>query len=168
MLGCLSTLNWIEALTLSLLLKLPPRKLESWFILLSFFFLRLLCISVILFSCHVWAGALSCYLEMLDKLQKWICRTVVPSLAFSLVHLFICSSELAQLVPLPHYWGRSTCYSDRLHGFSVTIPKCYKDDYVRYVIFPVFTRVLVFLKKSFQNFLCWNLCRNDVKVRGLR
>ena len=31
--GCLSTLNWIEALTLSLLLKLPPRKLESWFIL---------------------------------------------------------------------------------------------------------------------------------------
>ena len=34
--------------------------------------------------CHVWAGAPSCYLEMLDKLQKRICRTVGPSLAASL------------------------------------------------------------------------------------
>ena len=34
--------------------------------------------------CHVWAGAPSCYLELLDKLQKWICRTVGPSLAVSL------------------------------------------------------------------------------------
>ena len=29
-----------------------------------------------------------------------------------------------------HCQGRSTCYSDRLHNFSVTIPKCYKDVYV--------------------------------------
>ena len=36
---------------------------------------------------HVWAGALSCYLEMLDKLQKWICRTVGPPLAVSLESL---------------------------------------------------------------------------------
>ena len=34
-----SLLNWIRALTLSLLLKLPPRKLEPWFILWSFFLL---------------------------------------------------------------------------------------------------------------------------------
>ena len=33
---------------------------------------------------HVWAGAPSCYLELLDKLQKRICRTVGPSLATSL------------------------------------------------------------------------------------
>ena len=26
--------------------------------------------------------------------------------------------------------GRSTRYPDRLHGFSVTIPRCYKDVYV--------------------------------------
>ena len=38
-----------------------------------------------------------------------------------------CSSELAQLVPLPYSRGRSTRYSDRLHDFSVTIPRCYKD-----------------------------------------
>ena len=34
--------------------------------------------------CHVWAGAPSCYLELLDNLQKWICRIVGPSLAVSL------------------------------------------------------------------------------------
>ena len=35
------------------------------------------------YCCHVWAGAPSCYLELLDKLQKRICRTVGPSLAAS-------------------------------------------------------------------------------------
>ena len=29
------------------------------------------------YGCHIWAGALSCYLEKLDKLQKQICRIVV-------------------------------------------------------------------------------------------
>ena len=99
------------------------------------------------YCCHVWAGASSCYLELLDKVQKQICRTVGPSLAVSLEPLahrrnvaslsFFyryyfgrCSSELAQLVPLPYSRGRSTRYSDRLHDFSVTIPRCYKDVYV--------------------------------------
>ena len=40
------------------------------------------------------------------------------------------SSELAQLVPVPFSWGRSTHYSDRLYDFSVNIPKWYKDVYV--------------------------------------
>ena len=96
---------------------------------------------------HVWAGAPSCYLELLDKLQKWICRTVGPSLPTSLEPLAYprnvvslsllyryyfgrCSSELAQLVPLPYSRGRCTCCSNRLHDFSVTIPRCYKDVYV--------------------------------------
>ena len=39
-------------------------------------------------------------------------------------------SELAQLVPLLFSQGKSTCYSDRLHDFSVTIPRCYKDVYI--------------------------------------
>ena len=30
------------------------------------------------YCCHVWAGAPNCHLEILDKLQKWICRTVCP------------------------------------------------------------------------------------------
>ena len=35
------------------------------------------------YCCHVQAGAPSCYLELLDKLQKWICRTVGSYLAVS-------------------------------------------------------------------------------------
>ena len=31
------------------------------------------------YCCHVWAGGSSCYLELLDKLQKRIYRTVGPS-----------------------------------------------------------------------------------------
>ena len=98
------------------------------------------------YCCHVWAGAPSCYLGLLDKLQKRICRTVGPSLAASLeplahrrnvasLSLFYryyfgrCFSELAQLVPLPCSQGRSTRYSDRLQH-SVTPPRCYKDVYV--------------------------------------
>ena len=84
--------------------------------------------------CHVWAGAPSCYLELLDKIQKRICKTVGPSLASSLETLALrrnvanlslfyryyfgrCSSELAQLAPLLHSRGKSTCYSDRVHDF---------------------------------------------------
>ena len=33
---------------------------------------------------HVWDGAPSCYLELLDKLRKRICRTVDPALSASL------------------------------------------------------------------------------------
>ena len=42
------------------------------------------------YCCHVWAGAPSCYLGLLDKLQKQICRTVGPSLAASLEPLAHC------------------------------------------------------------------------------
>ena len=95
------------------------------------------------YCCHVWASAPSCYLELLDKLQKQIYRAVGPSLAASLeplthhrnvasLSLFYryyfgrCSSEPAQLVTPRYSRVRSTRYSDRLHDFSVTIPRCYK------------------------------------------
>ena len=98
-------------------------------------------------------GAPSCNLKLLEKLQKQVCRTIVSSLAASLEPLAHCrnvaslsllyryyfgrcSSELAQLVPLPFSRGRSTCYSDRLHDFSVTIPRCYKDVYIN-SLFPL-------------------------------
>ena len=87
------------------------------------------------YCCHVWAGAASCYLELVDKLQKRICRTAGISLSTPLEspkcsQLRKCSSELAQLVPLPFSRGRSTRYSYRLHDFSAMIPRCYKDPYV--------------------------------------
>ena len=69
------------------------------------------------YFCHVLAGASNFYLELLDKLQKRICKTDGPSIAASFeplphrrnvasLSLFYkycfgrCSSELAQLVPL--------------------------------------------------------------------
>ena len=84
--------------------------------------------------CHVQVGALSCYSELLDKLQKRICTAVGPSLAASLeplahrrnaasLSLFYryyfgrYSSEVAKLVPPPYSQGRSTRYSDRQHDF---------------------------------------------------
>ena len=39
---------------------------------------------------HVWAGAPSCYLELLDKLQKLMCRSVGPLLTASLELLAHC------------------------------------------------------------------------------
>ena len=100
---------------------------------------------------HVWTAThvllsswnrLSWYLELLDKLQKRICRTVGSSLAASrepLSHhqnvaslsLFYsyyfgrCSYELTELVPLPYSRWRSTHLDCII--FSVTIPRCYKD-----------------------------------------
>ena len=86
------------------------------------------------YCCHVWAGVPSCYLELLDKLQKRMYWTVGPSLDASLEPLALrrnvsslslfyryyfgrCLSEHAQLVPLPYSQGRSTRHSDRLHDF---------------------------------------------------
>ena len=42
------------------------------------------------YFCHVWAGAPSCNLDLLDKLQKQICRIFGPSLAASLEPLAHC------------------------------------------------------------------------------
>ena len=98
----------------------------------------------------VWAGAPSCYLKLLDNLQKQICKTVCPSLAISLeplahcrnvasLSLFYryyfgrCSSELVELIPLPYTRWRSNRQFDRLHDFSVNIPRCYKAVYINSV-----------------------------------
>ena len=109
------------------------------------------------YCCEVWAGAPSCYFELLDKLQKRIyrivglslaaaleplahCQNVASSSLFYRYYFGRCSSELAQLVPLPFSPGRSTRYSDRLHDFSVTIPRCYKDVYVN-IFFPHMAKI---------------------------
>ena len=39
--------------------------------------------SFVEYSCHVWAEGLSYYLDMLNKLEKWVHRTVGPKLAAS-------------------------------------------------------------------------------------
>ena len=77
--GWLSLLNWIGAVTLSLLLKLALKELEKlflWSLFLSLEVALYLYKSVIQpcieYRCHVWDGAPSYYLELLNKLQKQI------------------------------------------------------------------------------------------------
>ena len=143
--GSLSLLNWTEALTLSLLLKLPPRKLEQGFILWSFFLVSLHSISINLPYnhewnnmlscpvCDVWVDASNCHFELSDKLQKLICRNVHSSLATTLAPLAHCQNVASLSLFLKSISG-STCStslfsrelyslsnSDRLHDFSVTI-----------------------------------------------
>ena len=44
------------------------------------------------YCCHGWPDTPGCYLELLDRLQKWKCRTVGPSLAVSLEPLAHCQN----------------------------------------------------------------------------
>ena len=99
------------------------------------------------YYCHVGAGAPSCYLDLLEKIQKQICKIIGPPVAaspeplahrrnvasLSLFHRYYfggCSPELVQLVLLPYSQGRSTRHSYGYHEFSVTILRCHKDVYV--------------------------------------
>ena len=56
--------------------------------------------------CHFWAGAPSCYLELLDKLQKRICRTVASSLAASLEPLAHRRNVASLSLFYRYYFGR--------------------------------------------------------------
>ena len=94
--GCLSLLNWIGTLTL------PHRKIGALIRSINFLFPEVAlylyksttqpCIE---YCYHVWSGAPSYYLKILDKLQKQIFRTVGPSLA-------------ASLEPLAHHWNAAS------------------------------------------------------------
>ena len=59
------------------------------------------------YCCHVWAGAPSpsCYLKLLDRLQKRMCRTVSPSLAAFLEPL-VHRRNVASLSILYRYYLR--------------------------------------------------------------
>ena len=109
--GWLSLLNWIGALILCLLLNLPPRKLESWFVLWSFFLLRLLCVTINLPYGHAWNSVVisrllllvatwNCwisYMDIQDCLSfTWVIIKNVASLSLFYRYYFRrCSFELA-------------------------------------------------------------------------
>ena len=78
------------------------------------------------YCCHVWAVAPSCYLEMLDKLQKRICRTVGPSLAASLEPLAHCRNK-ASLILFYRYYLVDACVNwlNRFHFFLEVEPVVY-------------------------------------------
>ena len=144
--GVFSLLNWIGALKLSLLLKLPLRKLVPWFVLWSSFLLRLLykcTIGPCIKCCHVGAGPTSYYLELLGALKNGYVGLLIFTCclfwslgssskwsqlkSFIKILLWKYSPEIAELVPLPYSSGMSTRYSNRLHDFSVTNSRCYED-----------------------------------------
>ena len=62
------------------------------------------------YSCHIWASAPSSYLELLDKLQKRICRIAGPSLADSLEPLAHCRNVVS--LSLFYRYYRSSCSSE--------------------------------------------------------
>ena len=55
---------------------------------------------------HVWAGAPSCYLDLLDKLQKRLCRIIGPSLTASLEPLAHCRNVASLSLFYRYYFGR--------------------------------------------------------------
>ena len=98
----------------------------------------MLCISLNLPYGHVWNTVVMCGLVLL--VSTWNCwisykngyagllvQNVTSLSLFYTYYFGRFSSELAELVPLSYTRGRSTHYSDRLHDFSVIIPRCYKD-----------------------------------------
>ena len=119
--GSVSLLNWIGALTLSLLLILSPRKLESWFVLWSFVLVRFFCISVNLPSSLAWHTVFMSRLVLLtskwnrlDKLREWICRIVGPSLFVSLAALAYCQNVASLRYYLPSIFEKDKICSYRI------------------------------------------------------
>ena len=96
--------------------------------------------SCIEYCCHVLAGACVCYLELLEKLQKWICSTVVPSTVGPLVHHWnVASLKLvsAQMIALQKLW-KNFISSKKLFAFSR-----YSNFYIS--VFPSFSASRPFL-----------------------
>ena len=140
-----SKLDWGSYINCTL--KLTPTKLEPWFVLIAVdLYKSTMHLSMWYCGC-VLPGTPSCYLDMLDKLLKRICRTVGPALAAYLeplahcrnlatLNLFYqdyfgrCSSDITELVPFLCSRGRFIHYSNRFHDFFVIIPRYYKDVYV--------------------------------------
>ena len=80
--GWPSVLNWIGALTLSVLLKLPVQKFALW----SFFLRWLLCISINLPYAHVWNTVVTSRLVPLVAilLNPWLITKIWPAWLFSI------------------------------------------------------------------------------------
>ena len=84
--GCFSFLNWISSIakTASKIFRTLVLSLKF----LSHVVALYLCKSTIPrcreYFCHVWMVAPNCYLDMLDRLQKQICRSLGPELPASI------------------------------------------------------------------------------------
>ena len=71
------------------------------------------------YCCHAWAGAPNTYLELLDKLQKQICRTVGLSLAASLEPLAHLRNIASLSLFYRYYFGRHSSELAQLVYFLI-------------------------------------------------
>ena len=85
------------------------------------------------YCCPIWSGAPDC-LELLDRLQKQICRTFGSSLAASLEPLGHCQNEASLSLFYMYFFGRCSSELAQLVPLNliecmifVTIPRCCKD-----------------------------------------
>ena len=91
--GWPSLVNWIEALTISLLLKLLPE--------VGLYLYKSTICPCIEYCCHVWAGAPSCYLELLDNRQN----VASLKLVFAIFCQFFISSCLDEMkINVDSFW----------------------------------------------------------------
>ena len=76
------------------------------------------------YCCHSWAGVPKCYVNMLDKLHKQICKLLVETTILSLFYGFYVwsfSSELGKLVPSPYSRGKSGILIERTIFLLLTL-----------------------------------------------
>ena len=116
----------LESLTLSLLLELPPRKTEHWFVLWTFFpsgsavyVFHSIIWPYIGYFCHILAFTPNCYLGISDELQKWACGNASPSLTASLIPLAHCQNVARLILFYRYYFVR--CYLNWLNWFHFLI-----------------------------------------------
>ena len=94
------------------------------------------------YCCHIWGGAPSTHLSLLDRIQRKAVRLISdPSLTSSMQPLSLrrdvaslalfyryyhgkCSTELANIVPVPITYSRSTRLASCSHPYQVSTPRC--------------------------------------------
>ena len=118
----LSPLNWIGALIIISVAQTSSKKVGALIRSMTFLSpgaaLYLYKSTIRPYCCHIWAGTPSCYLELLEKLQKRIYRTIGPSVATSLellahrwnVARLSLSIGINLVNVLPYSRGRSSRY----------------------------------------------------------
>ena len=62
------------------------------------------------YYCHLLAGASSCYLDILDKAQKWVYRIIGPPLTTFLEPLANCWNIASLVLFYTHYFGICSLY----------------------------------------------------------
>ena len=105
------------------------------------------------YCCHVWNDAPSCYLDLLDKLQKQIHSTVGLSLAYSLELLDHCQNVASLSLFFMYYFGRCSSELVQLVPLKKTLWPLFKDGVQLPQGYSHFEEAVYFLPFSSQKFL---------------